>query len=111
MHERDRALRIRDLNDALRKHGRDGRTMVTRGLASLGEGDVRRVLRAVADFDDFSDDNDPWGEHDCAVMMVGGRRIIWKIDYYDLSLRYHSPDPTDPAVTVRVLTVMCAEEY
>jgi Protein of unknown function (DUF3768) len=31
--------------------------------------------------------------------------------YFDRSLNYHSPDPTDPAVTVRVITVMLAAEY
>jgi Protein of unknown function (DUF3768) len=31
--------------------------------------------------------------------------------YLDRSLNYHSPDPTDPAVTVRVITVMLADEY
>ena len=69
------------------------------------------MLTAVARFDGFSEDNDPWGEHDCAVLMANGRRVIFKIDYYDLELRYHSPDASDPAVTQRVLTVMLAEEY
>jgi len=34
-----------------------------------------------------------------------------QIDSYDRNLAYHSPDPSDPKVTERVLTVMLASEY
>jgi hypothetical protein len=37
--------------------------------------------------------------------------IFFKIDYYDRTLTAHSPDPADPAVTRRVITVMLASEY
>jgi hypothetical protein len=42
---------------------------------------------------------------------VSWRRVLFKIDYYDRALTYHSPDASDPAVTERVMTVMLAEEY
>jgi hypothetical protein len=84
---------------------------MTNGLAALGLAKVNAIFTAIAAFSDFTTDNDPWGEHDCATLTVDGRRIIWKIDYYDRTRTYHSPDPGDPKVTVRVMTVMLAEEY
>jgi hypothetical protein len=109
--EKERHARIRDLNDLLRKHAHGGIWRVTAGIAGLPPETTRQVLKAVAKFSDFTPDNDPWGEHDCAVIEVAGESIIWKIDYYDRSQRYHSPDPANPKVTLRVLTVMLAHEY
>ena len=37
--------------------------------------------------------------------------IVWKIDDYDTGLQAASPDPSDPSVTTRVLTIMLASEY
>ena len=44
-------------------------------------------------------------------IQLGENTIFWKIDYYDLDLHMHSPDPSDPTVTARILTIMLAEEY
>ena len=106
-----KAARIRELNDQLRCKATGGRIVITRGIQALDADDLRSVLLAVARFDEFSEDNDPWGEHDCATLTVNGHRLIFKIDYYDRDLAYHSPDASDPAVTERVMTVMLAEEY
>jgi hypothetical protein len=106
-----KAARIRELNDQLRCKAIGGRIVITPGIQALEAADLRAVLLAVARFDDFGEDNDPWGEHDCAALTVNERRLIFKIDYYDRNLAYHSPDASDPAVTERVMTVMLAEEY
>jgi hypothetical protein len=105
------SARIRALNDELRRFGRGGRIMITSGIQALGTKGVARVLAAVAAFDAFTGDNDPHGEHDCAILTVDGVRVLFKIDYYDRNLTYHSPDPSDPIVTERVMTVMLASEY
>jgi hypothetical protein len=107
----DRTARVCELNDLLRKEGRGGIVHMTNGIAALGLVKVNQIFTAIAAFADFSEDNDPWREHDCSIMVIDGVKVIWKIDYYDRSRTYHSPDPSDPKVTVRVMTVMRADEY
>jgi hypothetical protein len=109
-HDR-KAAAIRSLNDELRKRGCGGRVFITRGLLALGDAAVKRVIDAIAAFDAFTPDNDPHGEHDCAVLIVDGIKVFWKIDYYDLAGEFGSEDPADPAKTKRVLTLMLASEY
>jgi len=109
--EKEKVGRIRHLNDLLRCQGIGGQVMVTAGLDAFGEETVRGVIREIAAFTAFTEDNDPHGEHDCAILTVGDHRILWKIDYFDNDLRCHSPDASDPRVTKRVMTVMFADEY
>jgi hypothetical protein len=103
--------RIRALNDTARRTFVGGQFFLTRGVAELPPDDQAAILDRVRTFNDFTGDNDPWGEHDFGSFKHRGRRINWKIDYYDLLLKYGSPDPSDPAATRRVLTIMLAEEY
>ncbi len=105
------ASRIRALNDAFRQHGIGGRIMLTSGVSALGPIKVALITEAVSRFAAFTPDNDPYGEHDFGSLQVTGEAIMFKIDYFDLALRTHSPDPTDRAVTCRVLTIMLADEY
>src|SRR5215207_5346471 len=103
--------RIRDLNDQLRRSLGGGVLVMTRGIIDLGAKRQMAILSAIAAFDDFSPENDPYGEHDFGALTVEGERILFKIHYLDRGLTGHSSDPADPTVTTRVLTVMLAEEY
>ena len=102
------AERIRDLNDELRT---TGKMYLTRGMWAMGSDFVAHAVSAVRAFNAFTGDNDPWQEHDCATLDVNGETVIFKIDYFDLNMEMLSPDPADPNVTRRVLTIMLAEEY
>lgn len=104
---------IQKLNDEFRRqivYRRQG-AFITSGVAALGWEAVQRIIRTVATFDDFHHANDPYSEHDFGSFDADGQTIFFKIDYYDRSLSGASPDPTDPEVTVRIITVMLAEEY
>ena len=61
--------------------------------------------------DDFCHANDPYEEHDFGSFEAEGEKIFFKIDYFDRTLTHHSPDPADPSVTERVITIMLADEY
>ena len=115
--------RIRELNDAFRTKGplwatalglispdKDG-WYITDGIHYLGPLFALEAVRAVQRFDSFDAGNDPHSEHDFGALTLAGHRVFWKIDYYDLELRYGSDDPANAAVTRRVITIMLASEY
>ncbi len=108
---------IAKLNDKARANWFDRRycrTLLTHGIRALIEqnnDDLQGLMLPLVNFDDFTPDNDPYGEHDFGSFHWGGDKIFWKIDYYDLSYQYGSEDPANPVITRRVLTVMLASEY
>jgi hypothetical protein len=102
---------VRALNDQLRQNLTTGTALMTAGVAALGAEAVARIVKTIAVYDDFCHANDPYEEHDFGSFEVDGHTIFFKIDYYDSTLTVHSPDPSDPAVTKRVITIMLAEEY
>lgn len=102
---------IRELNDLFRTTGDVGRMTITRGVHMQGEDAVREILRLVRNYNSFHPDGDPQGEHDFGSFAYQGQEYFWKIDYYDSTMRLGSPDPANPNVTKRVLTVMLAQEY
>ena len=103
--------RIRALNDELRRSHSGGLIVLTAGIQGLGADLVREIDDAVAVFTEFDNDNDPYGEHDFGSVTVCEHVVFFKIDYFDLDLLNHSPDPADPELTRRVMTLMLAEEY
>jgi hypothetical protein len=103
--------RIRALNDTFRRTFIGGMVMITAGVEAMPLDQRRSLLAKIRAFDAFSEDNDPHREHDFGAVDEGGVRCFWKIDYYDRATEMGSPDPADPAVTTRVLTIMRADEY
>ncbi len=103
--------RIRALNDALRRSGRGGDIYLTRGVAELPPELRATIIAHVREFADFTPENDPHGEHDFGAFQLAGLRFCWKIDYYDRARQYGSPNPSDPRVTTRLLTILLADEY
>jgi hypothetical protein len=108
----EQVTRIAAQNDQLRQTLQGGRILFSRGVNALGPSLCSRIIAALRQFNNFQrDEDDPFGEHDFGVFEVCGRRLFFKIDYYDRNLTSASPDPSDPAITVRVLTVLLPEEY
>jgi hypothetical protein len=102
---------IRALNDQLRQNLSTGLAVITPGIAALGREAVDRIVKTISVYDDFCRANDPHEEHDFGGFEAEGVTVYFKIDYYDNDLSCHSPDPTDPGVTKRVITIMLASEY
>ena len=108
----NRPLSITELNDMLRTTFQGGTLMITNGITEQPLAVRERIIEGVQDFDAFTPDNDPYGEHDFGSFRdPDAGTIFWKIDYYDRSLEGGSENPADPSLTCRVLTIMLAGEY
>jgi hypothetical protein len=106
--------KIRALNDQLRTSFTGGKIAATPGV--LGIGKLPAILEQLSAFSEFDPGNDPYHEHDFGAFKVAAgdgseRLVFFKIDYYDPELMMGSPDPADPTLTARILTLMLAEEY
>ena len=106
-----RAEIIAQLNDALRIQGQGGHVMVTGGVRALRGYNAMVVAGALAAYYGFDADNDPHGERDFGDLTLFSADLLWKIDYYDVDLAFGSSDPANPDVTIRVLTILRADEY
>lgn len=117
-----RATIIAEFNDALRQNitspGRN-RVMITPAIVdligdtSLFRGFRRRaeLLRAIRGFGGFEAGADPYGERDFGSFVFDEVTVFWKIDYYNATLDGGAENAADPQQSVRVLTIMLANEY
>lgn len=107
----DKTPRIRDLNDRFRRTFVGGRVFLTVGVNALPVDEQTEILTKVRTFDGFNGGNDPYAEHDFVAIEHAGQKYFGKIDYYAPDMSSGCEDPSDPSKTVRVLTVMRADEY
>jgi hypothetical protein len=117
-----KAIQIAALNDQFRSgffipsfgpRPVPGRVVCTPGIAALPPETQIGIWGQVSDFEKFTEDNDPHGEHDFGAFDVEGvGKIFWKIDYYaDNSCSFGSEDPSKISRCFRILTIMLASEY
>ena len=109
--EKERIAKIRDLNDHLKKTFTGGTVLLTRGIRSKSPLELCEILEKVKNFNEFNKSNDPYGEHDYGRFTHNGENIMFKIDYYNKTYDRMSDDPSNPDITNRVMTIMCADEY
>ncbi len=113
----DKRKTIREQNDRFRACDASipGRILLTQGVQSLITTDVRAtnegLMRAIKEFDNFTTDNDPHGDHDFGSLKFVGTKLFWKIDLYDPDYQFGSEQPTNLWKTRRVLTIMLPQEY
>ena len=103
--------KIAEQNDTFRKTFYGGKVFLTCGISALSLMQQAEIINKVKNFNTFTKDNDPYGEHDFGCFDYHGKQVFWKIDLYDLNYEFYSPQPDDEAQTNRVLTIMFAEEY
>lgn len=77
--------KIAVLNDTVRKSFSGCRVYMTPGVQALYQ--TQAIAARVQAYDDFTERNDPYGEHDFGSFEFCGETIFWKIEYYDLDFQ------------------------
>ena len=104
--------KVAELNDLARTAmGVASQVFITPAIKELGYEAMSEIRERIELYDDFTEDNNPYGERDFGSFDYEGVTIFWKVDCYDKTMEYASPDAADPSVTTRVLTIMTASEY
>jgi len=90
-------------NDLFRQTFIGCKVVMTEGVAHSS--DRENVIGAVRSFAKFSEDNDPYQEHDFGSLEINGTIYFWKFDYYDDNYELYQEDGN------RVLTIGRMDEY
>src|SRR5437868_6675676 len=86
------AARIRELNDTFRKTFAGGKMVMSASVAALPEMVKASALVKLAEFNDFTQENDPHGEHDFLSFEHCSLTFFWKCDYYNTEMDGGSED-------------------
>ena len=106
--------KIAELNDKLRQnifHSGKDKVVLAHEFSLLPFDEQLRILTKVKEFKDFNEGNNPYGERDFGKIEHNGEDYFFKIDYYNLDMDACSDDASNPDITIRVLTIMRADEY
>lgn len=109
-------LKITQLNDQFRKGDPSlGLFSMTPKVETLPADQKHKLLEDISKVDHFINPEPKAAssgeEHDFGLVSEDEIDYYWEVDYYNKDLKSSSPNPADPNCTVRVLTVMRADEY
>lgn len=88
---------------------KEGRCFITQGIDALEADEESKILLAVKNDENFTEYNDPEGDHAFGIIEIPGLpKVWWQIDLYeDENIEWGAEDPLK---AFRVLTIMLPEE-
>ena len=95
-------------NDIFRRDFNQEKIILTPGVESSPYRNA--IIESVKNFDDFNENNDPYGERTFAAFYVHGEKYFFKIDFFTSEFEAGA-DPYEDSTFKRVLTVMRSDEY
>ena len=93
--------KVIELNDQLRTTFKGGRVQISRSVYELDPKLRGRALWVLSKYKKFHAES----EHDWGTFTFGGYAFEWRIEYRSATGVGASPDPVDPDLTFRVLTL------
>lgn len=94
---------LAELNDRFRQGDTNlGQHVTTPVVQALQPQELLQLYHLVRNFDNFTEGDDPHGEHDFGKVTLNDVDYFWKIDYLD---------PVEHDATRRLMTLMRADEY